>query len=139
MDYTLLESTSEVRFELIRDLQDVLASYTYYLKGTDITGSRDEIMYTADEYKYTFETVCGDSTFSLASAIIDNNSYEIDNGLPYLEVPQYVSYSPDCLVGKYELYDSATDPSPSTNFNQDTYELIGNYVRFYLAESLKVV
>ena len=114
------------------------ASYTFYLKGTGIPGSRDEVMCTTDECTYTFETICGPPTFYLSSAIIDNNSYQIDNGLPYLEVPVYHSYSPDCSVGKYELYDSATAPGPSTNFNQESAEIRGNYVRFDLAESLKV-
>ena len=127
-------------FTLRDELKTTKASYPYYLKGTDITGSDEDVFFTGTAWLYTFSVVCGTSTFHLDTEPEDTISYEIDNNMPTLRIPLWESYSSDCAILQYELYDTreAEEEGPSDNWNQ-AYTIDGDHVVFEIASALKTV
>jgi len=133
-DFELIDTRNAVRFALLDSLKTIKASYTYYLKGTDITGSDEEVFLTSPAFTYTLKMVCGADTFYLDSDPDAITVYEIDNGTPTLALPLWQSYSGDCAIGEYEIYETREDASASNDWNQEP-TVDGNSIVFQIVDS----
>ena len=69
----------------------------------------------------SFTVVCGSAT--LDAPVIDEPAiYVIDGNRPILEVPRFVTHSPeDCEISRYEIYSGPEELSPY--FDQDPVDL----------------
>jgi len=88
--------------------------------------------------QYTFKVTCGASAFT-PGAQPSLVQWVINNEQPTLTIPQFVSYSTDCTIGSYELYED--ERHVSNAFVEGDYAVLEetNEIQFTMLSSLKNV